>query len=73
MNIPNNYLNISQQLYVALGGKGTVCLDGTPQGYGVYEVDNDHVTWYFKSAGFPKEYQMSQLTLPGVPKNIQMM
>lgn len=38
--------------------QGTVCLDGTPQGYGVYEVDNDHVTWYFKSAGFPKEYQM---------------
>lgn len=37
--------------------QGDVCLDGTPQGYGVYEVDGDRVTWYFKSAGFPKEYQ----------------
>lgn len=37
--------------------QGDVCLDGTPQGYGVYEVNDNDVTWFFKSAGHPKEYQ----------------
>lgn len=35
-----------------------ICLDGTPRGYGVYEVDGTNVKWYFKSAGYPKDYQM---------------
>ena len=34
-----------------------VCIDGTPQGYGVYEVDGNQVKWYYKSAGHPKDYQ----------------
>ena len=34
-----------------------VCIDGTPQGYGVYEVDGNQVKWYYKGAGHPKEYQ----------------
>ena len=34
-----------------------VCIDGTPQGYGVYEVDENQVKWYYKSAGHPKDYQ----------------
>lgn len=34
-----------------------VCIDGTPQGYGVYEVDGNQVKWYYKSAGPPKDYQ----------------
>lgn len=34
-----------------------VCIDGTPQGYGVYEVDGNQVRWYYKSAGHPKGYQ----------------
>lgn len=37
--------------------QGDVCLDGTPQGYGIYEVDGDAVTWTFKSAGHPMDYQ----------------
>lgn len=36
---------------------GDVCTDGTPQGYGVYEVDGSRVKWFYKSAGYPKEYQ----------------
>lgn len=67
----NRNLEHSEQLYehitAAVCGtwwQGSVCLDGTPQGYGVYEVDNDSVTWYFKSAGFPREYQMRVYT-PG--------
>lgn len=35
-----------------------VCLDGTPRGYGVYEVSGDEVKWHYKSAGFSKAHQM---------------
>lgn len=70
----NRNLEHSDRLYehitAAICGtwwQGTVCLDGTPQGYGVYEIDNDNVTWYFKSAGFPKEYQM-RVYAPGSSK-----
>jgi len=38
--------------------QGDYCLDGTPIGYGVYKIDGDNVTWYFKSAGYPSTYQM---------------
>ncbi|HAC74085.1 calcineurin-like phosphoesterase C-terminal domain-containing protein [Petrimonas sulfuriphila] len=38
--------------------QGDYCLDGTPLGYGVYEINDDKVEWYFKSAGHPQEYQM---------------
>jgi len=33
------------------------CSDGTPRGYGVYEVDGDHISWYFKTVGKDKDYQ----------------
>ncbi|PWG81751.1 calcineurin-like phosphoesterase C-terminal domain-containing protein [Pararcticibacter amylolyticus] len=38
--------------------KADVCIDGTPRGYGVYEVDGDQVQWYYKSFGFDKKHQM---------------
>lgn len=41
------------------GWTGPVCGDGTPSGYGVYEVDGDDIKWYYKSTGFPKEHQLS--------------
>lgn len=31
--------------------QGEICLDGTPKGYTVYEVDGDKLTWYFKGVG----------------------
>lgn len=37
--------------------KADVCLDGTPRGYGVYEVNGNDVKWYYKSSGYPKEHQ----------------
>jgi hypothetical protein len=53
---------------------GTVCgawwrpqniaVDGTPNGYGVYEIDGDEVKWYYKGTGLPKEQQMT-LYAPG--------
>lgn len=38
--------------------RGDVCLDGTPMGYGVYEVDGTDVSWYYKASGREKEYQL---------------
>lgn len=37
---------------------GDICLDGTPQGYGVYEVNGNNVSWYYKGVGYPTDYQM---------------
>ncbi len=38
--------------------KAPVCMDGTPQGYGVYEVDGTDVKWVYKSMGYPVDYQL---------------
>lgn len=38
--------------------RGDVCLDGTPMGYGVYEVDGTDVSWYYKTSEREKEYQL---------------
>lgn len=38
--------------------KAPVCMDGTPQGYGVYEVDGTDVKWYYKSMGYDADYQL---------------
>lgn len=37
---------------------GPICGDGTPCGYGVYEVDGDKISWYYKSTGLPKSHQL---------------
>lgn len=34
-----------------------VCTDGKPRGYRVFELNESEVTWYYKSQGYPKEYQ----------------
>ncbi|MBE6213059.1 MAG: serine/threonine protein phosphatase [Rikenellaceae bacterium] len=56
---------ISDKLYEhvipALSGawwQGPLCTDGTPRGYGIFEVNGDKVEWYYKSTGYPAEYQM---------------
>lgn len=33
------------------------CSDGTPQGYGVYEVNGNDIQWYYKSVGYDKDFQ----------------
>jgi hypothetical protein len=35
-----------------------ICTDGTPAGYGVYEVDGNNVKWYYKAVGKDRNYQM---------------
>ena len=37
---------------------GPICYDGTPNGYGVYEVAGEQVTWRYKSTGYDPDYQM---------------
>lgn len=37
--------------------QGEIGTDGTPKGYTVYEVDGDHISWYFKAVGMDKEEQ----------------
>lgn len=38
---------------------GPVCGDGTPNGYGVYEVNGDELKWYYKSTGFSRDHQLT--------------
>ncbi|HJT74424.1 MAG TPA: calcineurin-like phosphoesterase family protein, partial [Chitinophaga sp.] len=37
---------------------GPICGDGTPAGYGVYEVDGAEIKWYYKSTGLAKDKQL---------------
>lgn len=37
---------------------GPICGDGTPMGYGVYEVNGSEIKWYYKSTGKTKEHQL---------------
>ncbi len=36
---------------------GPICYDGTPNGYGVYEVKGSALSWHYKSTGKEKDYQ----------------
>lgn len=37
--------------------KADICMDGTPIGYGVYEVEGNDLKWRYKSAGYDDDYQ----------------
>lgn len=37
---------------------GPICFDGTPNGYGVYEVRGEELRWYYKSTGHGRDYQV---------------
>jgi hypothetical protein len=42
----------------SMSGKARrVCKDGSPAGYGVFDINNTNVSWYYKSIGLPKERQ----------------
>jgi hypothetical protein len=43
---------------------GPICYDGTPNGYGVYEVRGEEITWRHKSTGRPADHQL-RLYPPG--------
>lgn len=57
--------NIYEHVHGTLCGAwwtGPVCGDGTPPGYGVYEVDGTSLKWHYKSVGFKKEHQIRAMT-----------
>jgi hypothetical protein len=37
---------------------GPICADGTPSGYGVYEINGEDVTWRYKATGHPFDHQL---------------
>ncbi len=37
---------------------GPICYDGTPNGYGVYEVNGGDIKWFHKAVGHDKNHQM---------------
>ncbi len=37
---------------------GPICFDGTPNGYGVYEVRGSELRWQYKSTGFDHDHQI---------------
>lgn len=43
---------------------GPVCDDGTPPGFGVYQVEGDKLSWYYHPVGGTKEQQL-RLYAPG--------
>ncbi len=54
--------NIYEHVHGTLCGAwwtGPVCEDGTPSGYGVYEVEGTELKWHYKSVGKNKDYQLS--------------
>ncbi len=37
---------------------GPICWDGTPNGYGLYEVRGSELRWHYKSTGFDLDHQL---------------
>ena len=46
--------------------KNHICTDGSPGGYGVWEMDGKDMKWYYKSIGYAKEYQFRTTDLNSV-------
>ena len=40
-----------------------ICKDGSPGGYGIWEMDGTNMKWYYKSIGYEKNYQFRSYDL----------
>ncbi|WP_324671211.1 calcineurin-like phosphoesterase family protein [Hymenobacter sp. GOD-10R] len=47
---------------------GPICTDGTPNGYGVYEVNGPELKWYYKSVGKDRKHQFRAYAKGAVPE-----
>jgi len=47
---------------------GPICTDGTPSGYGVYEVNGSELQWYYKSVGHDRNHQLRLYPKGSVPE-----
>lgn len=43
-----------------------ICKDGSPGGYGVWEIDGKDVKWHYKSVGKPRNYQFRSYDINSV-------
>ena len=43
-----------------------ICTDGSPGGYGVWEMNGEDIKWYYKSIGYDKNYQFRSYDLNSV-------
>lgn len=53
--------NLYEHVTPALSGawwQGSLCTDGTPAGYSVFEANGSELKWYYKSVGYDKSHQM---------------
>jgi len=57
--IQNNVFEHNHGAVCGAWWTGPICSDGTPRGYGVYEVDGNQLKWFYKSTGKPKDHQFS--------------
>ena len=46
-----------------------LCTDGTPRGYGIYDVKGTEVAWRYKGAGYPADYQFRCYPVGADPRN----
>ncbi|MCZ7602552.1 MAG: calcineurin-like phosphoesterase family protein [Melioribacteraceae bacterium] len=37
---------------------GPICYDGTPNGYSIYKINGDKISWQYKSTGLPLSHQL---------------
>ena len=50
---------------------GEVCIDGSPAGYKVFDMDGNTIKWIYKGCGHPLDYQMKVYTdLPEYPGEV---
>ncbi|MBT1704918.1 calcineurin-like phosphoesterase C-terminal domain-containing protein [Chryseosolibacter indicus] len=47
---------------------GPICYDGTPNGYGVYEVNGSEINWYHKAVGYERDFQFRVYPTGSVPE-----
>lgn len=53
--------NITEHVHGTVCGAwwtGPICSDGTPGGYGVYEVEGSELKWYYKGTGLDRKEQV---------------
>jgi hypothetical protein len=56
--IKNNVFEHNHGTVCGAWWTGPICGDGSPAGYGVYEVNGTELTWYYKGTGLDKKEQV---------------
>lgn len=51
---------------------GSICEDGTPNGYGIYKVKGTDISWHYQATGQPASYQMKLFTNEYSPSQKQL-